>query len=287
MPVILLGNSVTLQDLLPDVLQGWSVEKSIPLTAPKDLYSYIDGGAELYISYGFREALSRTYKKENHPEVLAEVFDLIEPRNAFGVFSQTRENENQQFGEGTYTIPGAVFFWKDRFYISLSTWETTSESSDFIQALGSFIDKKINVKGGIPTLMKYLPEEDLVPFGYLYFHHYIWLNSYYFIADDNLLNINDNTDAILAKYAEAEKRQYLLLIQYINKETAAEAFASFGRGFFPEGLAENCIRLEDNTWLAASLTDNIIIAVFNGTTRQSVNHLLINALNKYSALNHK
>ena len=277
-------NSMLLLDLLPDTLQGWNVDKSIPLTTLKDMYSYMDGGAELYISYGFREGLSRTYKKENQPEVIAEVFDLNESRNAFGVFSQTREKENLRLGQGAYSLPGAVFFWKDQYYFSLSAWESTPETEGFLRALGDYSANKIPVTGEVPALLKLLPEEGLVPFGYLYFHHYIWLNSYYFITDANLLHIEDNTDALLAKYSDAEHRQYLLLIQYNNKENAAEAFASFGQGFFPEGLVDNCIRLEDNTWLAASLSDNMIAAVFNGTTRQSTNQLLINVLRKRRAI---
>jgi hypothetical protein len=251
------------------------------------LYGYIDGGAELYISYGFKEALSCTYKKENQPEVIAEVYDLIEPRNAFGVFSQTREIENLQLGQGAYSLPGAVFFWKDHYYFSLSSWESTPEAESFMLALGDYLDKKIPVTGELPPLLTLLPEEGLVPFGYLYFHHYIWLNSYYFIADNNLLNIDDNTDAVLAKYSGAENRQYLLLVLYRDKETAAKAFASFGRVFFPEGLTENCIRIEDKTWMAAIMRDNCIAAVFKGTTRESANQLLMKVIDKFNTISLK
>jgi hypothetical protein len=280
-------NPMILQDLLPDSLQGWKVVKTTPLTTRNDLYGYIDGGAELYISYGFKEALSCTYKKENQPEVIAEVYDLIEPRNAFGVFSQTREKENLQLGQGAYSLPGAVFFWKDHYYFSLSSWESTPEAEGFIRALGDYIDKKIPFTGELPALLKLLPDEGLVPFGYLYFHHYIWLNSYYFIMDNNLVNIDDNADAVLARYSGAGNRQYLLLIQYLDKDTAAKAFASFGHGFFPEGLVDNCIRLNDNTWMAASLIDKSIFAVFNGTTGESANQLLLKVVDKYKNSNLK
>jgi hypothetical protein len=271
---------MVLKDLLPDTLQGWNVDKTIPLTTHNAMYSYMDGGAELYISYGFKEGLSCSYKKENQPEVIAEVFDLNDSRNAFGVFSQTREKENLRLGQGAYSIPGAIFFWKDQYYFSLSAWESTPDTESFLRALGGYSASKVPGTGELPALVKLLPEEGLVPFGYLYFHHYIWLNSYYFITDANLFHIEDNTDAVLAKYSEAENRQYLLLIQYNSKEDAAEAFTSFGCSFFPEGLVDNCIRLEDKTWLAASLAGRMIIAVFNGTTRQDTHQLLTNVLGK-------
>ena len=269
-----------LKGLLPDHFLDWNAVKTVPLTLPKDLYSYIDGGAELYISYGFGEAISRTYRKEDQIEVVAEIYDLLEPRNAFGVFSQVRETENFQLGQGAYVLPGAVFFWKGRYYISLSAWESTPEAEDFIRSLGAYIDERIAAPGSKPQLLELLPEEGLIPFAYLYFHHYIWLNSYYFISHEDILKINDNTDAVLAKYTDAGNRKYLLLVQYDNRDTAAGAFASFGREFFPEGLTGNCIQFEDKSWMAAALDNHLILAVFNAGTSESASQLLTLALRK-------
>ena len=268
----------SLQDLLPDDLLDWKSERTIPLAVPKVLYAYIDGGAELYISYGFGEALSRTYVKDNQPEVLAEVYDLLEPKNAFGVFSQVRESENLQLGQGAYSIPGAVFFWMDRYYISLSAWEATPEAEEFMRDLGSAIEKKIGKKGNIPAVIGLLPEEGLIPFAYMYFHHYVWLNAYYFISDENLLHMDENTDAVLAKYADGGSRKYLLLVHYKNIEDAGQAFDSFGREFFPEGLTGNCLKLEDSSWMATALVKNVIIAVFNAKTAEGAGQLLNFAL---------
>ena len=274
-----------LNDLLPGSLQGWNIQETTHFSTNRDLYAYINGGAELYISYGFGAALSCIYTSENQPEVLADVYDLLEAGNAFGVFSQTRETENLKLGQGAFSMPGAVFFWKDRYYVSLSTQEPTKEAENFILALGDHIVKKIPGTGNLPALLKFLPEEGLVPFGYLYFHHYIWLNSYYFITDDNVLNIDDSTDAVLARYSGTDERQYLLMIQYASKALASAAYASFGNSFFPEGLTENCILRSDNTWLAACLAENMILAVFNGNSRQSANQLLLKAMEKYHGVN--
>lgn len=271
----------TLLVFLPDAFQGWDADEPVHLNEPKDLYNYIDGGAELYLSYGFKEGLSRTYRKESQPDVTAEIFDLSEARNAFGVFSQTRESENLQLGQGAYSIPGAVFFWKDHYYISLSSWESATDARDLMLALGGFIADKIHGTGEVPVLVKVLPEKGLIPYAYLYFHHYIWLNSYFFISHENLLNIDDTTHALLARYSDGENRKYLLLIQYLNEVTASDAFQSFGRAFFPEGLTDNCLMLEDKSWMAAALKGNLIVAVFNGRTRQSVHLLLDEVQNKY------
>jgi len=276
-----------LTDILPEVLEEWSAEETTPLNTPNDMYGYMDGGAELYLTYGFRQALSRKYRKNGKTEVTAEIYDLIEARNAFGVFSHSRETENLQLGQGAFTLPGAVFFWKDHYYISLSAWESTPETEEFIHTLGLFIDEKIPVTAELPAVVKFLPPEGLVPFGYLYFHHYIWLNAYFYISDNNLLCIDDSTDAVMAKYGDPEKRMYLLIIQYSGQEAAREAFASFGQWFFPSGLTGNCTRLEGGAWLAASTDDRLIAAVFNGLVEQSTRELLMKVMDHYKAINLK
>lgn len=270
-----------LQNFLPDTLSGWQADKTTPLGSPGDLYGYMDGGAELYLSYGFREAISRTYIREGLPEVQVEIYDLAEPRNAFGVFTQSRESENITLGQGGYEMPGAVFFWKDCYFIALSAWESEPASREFMLALGGYIEKLIPGKGSLPQVLRWLPEEGLASFGYIYFRHPVWLNAYYFIAHDNILLIDENTDAVLGKYGDPENRQYLVLVHYPGHEKAERAFASFGKSFFPEGLVDQCIRLEDNTWMAAQCAGRLITAVFNAPSAKEAKLLLMAVEKKY------
>ena len=260
--------------LLPELLDGWTTQKVVPLKNHTDMYNYMDGGAELYISYGFGEALSCTYYKEGQPEVLAEVYDLLTPRNAFGVYTQTRESEISQFGQGTYRIPGALFFWKERYYITISAWESNPVSDAFMDTLAGYIDQKITGTGSVPAIVDLLPKTDRIPHGYKFFHHYVWQNAFFFISDQNLFQMDADTDAIMDRYAEGGDRNYLLLIRYGNSEKAREAFTFFSREFFPGGLTGNCIRRDDGRWLAASVEGTYLIAVFNASTAERASGLL-------------
>jgi hypothetical protein len=259
---------------LPGLIDGWTMNEQLRIDTRDALYDYIDGGAELYISYGFKNALSCRYTKEGQPDVTAEIFDLGSSAEAFGIYSQTRDKEETEYGQGSYYISGAQFFWKGRYWVSLITSETTEESVKLLHSLAAFLDGKLTETGEPPAILSVIPSEELVPGGYLYFHHYIWLNSYYFIASENILGINENTPAILAKYGSPEERLYLLVIRYPDSIQAKQAFAAFGRNFFPEGLVDNCFKLEDNTWIAAGLQSCMLISVFNGKTMEKTRELL-------------
>jgi hypothetical protein len=253
---------------LPGHIDGWTMTEQLLIDTHDALYDYIDGGAELYISYGFRNAISCRYIKEGQPDVTAEIFNLGSSADAFGIYSQTRDREEMEYGQGSYYVSGAQFFWKGKYWVSLITAETTEESEKLLHSLAAYLDEQLAETGEPPAILFVLPAEGLASGGYLYFHHYIWLNSYYFIASENILEVNDSTPAVLAKYGTPQARIYLLVIRYPDRSEAEKEFASFGAHFFPEGLSDHCIRLEDNTWLAAGLKDCLLIGVFNGKTRE-------------------
>lgn len=263
-----------LATLLPEQLDGWTTYKTVPMKNHTDMFNYMDGAAELYISYGFGEALSCTYYLEGQPEVLVEVFDLLTPRNAFGVFTQTRENQISQFGQGTYRIPGALFFWKERYYIAVSAWESNLVADAFVDTLAGHIDKMIAGTGNIPAIVDLLPAEDMIPHGFKYFHHYVWQNAFFFLSDQNLFLIDADTDAVMARYAEGDDRNYLLLISYGSNEKAGDAFAQFSREFFPGGLTGNSTRRDDGRSMAAATEGGYLMAVFNASTADRAAGLL-------------
>jgi len=268
--------------LLPDQLKGWRTSETIPLRSAADMYAYMDGGAELYLSYGFRQAISRRYTNDR-AEVVAEIYDLIESRNAFGVFSQSRENEDLLLGQGGFRLPGALFFWKHHYYISLSAWEPDEEANDFLLLLGKYIEAQISDIGPLPLLVHALPSEGLVPYGFLYFHHYVWLNAYFFISDNNVLLINNDTDALLARYSFGGRRLHLLIVEYPDTALAFKAFESFGLAFFPGGLTGNCVQMSDHTWLAAALSGRLISIAF-GESEVQTRNLMQEAVKQYKII---
>jgi hypothetical protein len=101
------------------------------------------------------------------------------------------------------------------------------------------------------------------------------LNAYYFIADHNILNIDEHTDAVLAKYGDAADRLYLLLVEYPDEEKAAEACARFREKYAPElNPLDPFVRLEDGSWFSTWKQGKKLGAVFNGNTREKTEELL-------------
>ncbi len=267
----------SITDLLPNSIEDWSPQGTDKVYTPENLYDYIDGGAELYLSYGMKEVASRIITRDDS-EIRIEIFDMIEAKNAFGVFTHTRTHNEMQYGQGSQYFTGAQIFWKDNYFIAITANDDNESIQSAIELIANEIDSNILSEGEIPTIINLLPDDELEPDGYLYFHHYIWLNSFYYIANDNFLNLNTTTDAVLAKYGAKDHRRYLLIVKYPDNESAAKANNSF-RELLQEtnNLVE---RIEDKSWLGATYIQKYLVAVFNADTQESALNLIKKAETK-------
>jgi len=259
---------------VPDALEGWQVSAKDHTYNRDTLYEYIDGGAELYLSYGFAHVINRTYSKPGQPDMVVDLFDMGTSQNAYGVFSHSREAIDNTFGQGSQYAEGLLLFWKDRYYISILTFPETDESKRAIFDLAGKIESAIAKEGPLPEILKLLPAQLLIEESIRYFHHHAWLNSHYFVADKNILHINDTTDALLAKYGANKKWYLLLLLQYKNAKDAKYARSDFVKYYLPELSGRRAVQIEDGTWTACQLTRNTLIIVFNASQEDNALQLI-------------
>ena len=260
--------------LLPDTVLGWKVAREDGRYGRDTLYDYIDGGAELYLSYGFKGVINRIYVKANQPDMVVDIFDMDTSQNAYGVFSHSMETVETRFGQGSQSSEGLVLFWKGPYYISIMAHPETAESKKALFDLAKKIDGAIAEEGPLPALLNLLPPGDLIRESIRSFHHHAWLNSHYFVADQNILHIDDTTDALLAKYGEGKKRSLLLLIQYRDDKAARSAYDNFVKQYLPELSQKKSVRIEDGTWTACHLAGSLLMAVFNAQKEEQAVHLI-------------
>src|SRR4030067_1939643 len=94
---VTLGQDTTqtsLRSLLPE-LKGWSLTETPATFLPGTLFEYIDGAAENYLSYGFRELVVGNYKEHRVAATLTvEVYDMGGGTEAFGIYRSERYPES-------------------------------------------------------------------------------------------------------------------------------------------------------------------------------------------------
>ena len=126
-----------------------------------DLYRYMDGGADIYLKYGLVAMAHREYKSAG-VETTADVFDMGEPLQAFGIYSAERSPEYHfiDIGAEGYSSESTLNFLQGRYYVRL-----TAFGDGAAPALDSFaraISRKIGGDRSLPGLLDMLPRENRV-----------------------------------------------------------------------------------------------------------------------------
>ena len=140
-----------------------------PAAAPEryvrdSLYGYIDGGAELYLPYGFENVeVGHFTRTPGIParEIAVEIYRMASPLDAFGIFSVQREGDEKSSATlppFNWILPWQAAFVKGPYYVTVQGVPADDEG---VQAMASIIARRIEPSGDIfagPPLLA-LPEE--------------------------------------------------------------------------------------------------------------------------------
>ena len=263
-----------LRNLLPSIEKGWKAEDPRIFTRGT-LFDYMNGGAELYLSYNLERLLVQEYSSGEN-SILVEICEMESSEDAFGLFSLNQQEETLSIDQGASYGFGVLALWKDRYVAKITDLEGRDVNKDLIVSLGNRIAEKIKNKGKEPELLKRIPQENLLDQSVRYFHQEIILNNLYFLSKEDILNLSDKTDAILASYEFDNEDLRLLLIQYADTMESRRAFESFNQNHLKTAISSlsNLQQVGENLFTAAELKDRYLIVVLEGSTRESVKELL-------------
>ncbi len=258
---------------LPENIDGWKIFTDRTYNN-ETLYNYIDGGAELFLSFGFTKVFNRIYSRDNQPDIMVDIFYMNTSYDAFGVFSFSSGKIENNFGQQSQESRGAIIFWKNNFYVSIISNIETEESKKAVIKIAKLIEESIAETGPLPAIIEYLPAELLDKESIRYFRHYVWLNAHYFISNENILNIDQNTQAVLSLYNEKNNKPVLLVIKYSTGREAAGAKEKFIKNYNLKLKNNDVLKDSKNKWIGIELVNNFFIGVFNSASKESVYKLL-------------
>ncbi|MDX9846744.1 MAG: hypothetical protein RBT74_07180 [Tenuifilaceae bacterium] len=107
------------------------------------LWGYINGGADIYLEYGFKELMAQNFVWESEP-FKVDVYVMANPEAAFGIYSISKFSCKAEGKAGTYSCinPYQVQVAHGNLYVSVIAYNGTSRSME----LATQIAKKIVAK---------------------------------------------------------------------------------------------------------------------------------------------
>lgn len=211
-----------LAGLAPE-MAGWARTEAPRSFFPDNLFEYINGAAESYLSYDFRELLVVDLEKKGPDATLTvEIYDMGVPLNAFGIFAAERYPENTPvaLGELGYIEGEALNFLAGRYYVKMLAFGLGPDADAVLLAVGGKIAEGARKIGGpslLPALVRAFPAGGLIARSERYikknFMGYEFLHDGYVAAyrsgerdlEGFYVDAGPEAEALLDKFLEALK----------------------------------------------------------------------------------
>ena len=263
----------SLADRIPREVVGLRAEKD-SVYDRSTLFDYIDGGAEPYLHYGFQRALVRRFVRPGQPAVTADVFDMGEARNAYGIFTFEREGDEAGIGQDSEFEGGFLRFWKGPLFVSVLAERDAPETRSAVLEIGRAVAGAITETGPRPEVVDRLPKPGLLPNRVRYFRDHLLLTYHYYIADANILHIGQQTEVALATYWTEKGNLRLLLVRYPTPQEAGAALDEFLKAYAPEATAGEGVQTEDGGWVMAERNEELLAIVFDAPSPEQARSLI-------------
>jgi hypothetical protein len=253
---------------IPKQIGEWKVEGKDQVYDRQTIFKYIDGGAELYLAYDFRQVFSRKFTGPGNSEIILDLYDMGTSSDAYGIFTSEREDEDVNIGQGSEFGGGLLRFWKGCVFVSILNNGGGESADKAVLELGKAVDEVLPSTGPEPDLLKFLPQQNLNRKKTRYFHEPLLLDKHYYVSHENLLNLNSKTDCVLAEYPVDEKDALIFLfIRYENYSQAKAAYDRFIKIYMPEAK-DGVAQMENKKWTMAVLDRNFVRIVFESPDKK-------------------
>ncbi len=273
------GLAMDLGPKIPKQVLDWKASGQDAVYDRKTLYDYMDGGAEVYLAFDFRQVFVRKYADAANNEIVLDVYDMGSPAEAFGMFSCDRQDPAAGIGQGSEYGPGLLRFWRGRYFVSITVAGDEDKAEKAVLDLGKAVVPLLGPDGAPPALLADLPAEGLKADRASYFHDHVHLSNRYFISAENVLGLDAKTECAFAEYAlPGGDSARLLLVRYPSAERARAAEAAFRKALLPGAGADGTFLTEKKKWSAVRTRENVLAAVFEATSKDYAGRLAAAAL---------
>jgi hypothetical protein len=109
----------------------------------KKLFDYMNGGAELYLAFGFVDIGVRNFEQDA-TKATVEIYQMGSQDDAYGIYAMAASGKPVDVGVPATLSPGMLSFFKGRFYVRVVAKSDPAKAMDLLSKLGE------KVAAGLP-----------------------------------------------------------------------------------------------------------------------------------------
>lgn len=145
-------------------IEGWSPAGEVSTFTPETLWEHINGAAETFFQYGFKELKTAELSNES-VTVAVGVYEMGSPLNAYGIYRTELPEDSATVkigGQALISAPYQALMVKDRFYVKVDVYEgeiNDATGRSILEAVASGLPGR----NGMPEVFDTLPTQGQVP----------------------------------------------------------------------------------------------------------------------------
>ena len=151
------------EKLFPEI-EGFTKKGKIETYTPDTLFEYINGAADLFLSYDFKQLYTLGYEKGEESSLTIDIYRHEDSANCFGIYSQEKPDEGKflKLGAQGYYEEGILNFFKGPFYVKISSFDLGKDDYSLLFSVARSIGGIIKSGGEFPEELKFFPEKGKV-----------------------------------------------------------------------------------------------------------------------------
>lgn len=245
--------------------KGWKKAGRMLQYTSKNLYDRINGGAELFMEFGFERLLIQHYLKDS-TEISAEVYQMECPAAALGIYLTKCGNETPVASIPTRNTGNRFQFTllKGNCFIFINNF---SGDNDFIPTMTTLAQQVLERIPEQPpvALFQNLPQQNLIEGSERLIRGPYALQPIFTFGSGDILQLSRKVFALVADYLTDDEKKYtFLFIPYPDKNAAVAAYQNLIQNLDPyltiKNQSTNGFLFQDyqNKYGRVNLKENVI-----------------------------
>jgi hypothetical protein len=215
------------QDIKLPALSGFKIVTSYPVYTADNLWDFINGAADNYLSLGFENVHIAEYKKGKNV-IKLEIYKHKDEIQTFGIYASERSPSFDfvKIGAQGYKTEGSLNFFKGDYYVKIRTYSKSEKVMKSLETLATKVSDVLSGSSDMPSLLKELPAEGKKA------------NEETYIKE-SVLGHEYLTGALKAPYEIENSRFSIFLLKKNSNEEAAKTVTAYLRsaGLEPDNPA--------------------------------------------------
>jgi len=212
--------------LLPQdgFLGAWKKSDPPKRFTEADLYGYIDGGAELFLEYGFEQLTVQKYRN-GADDFTVEAYRMTDPAAALGIYLMKAGKETRAVGfrERHTANRYQLMLCRNRYFVIVNNLAGREALASVQVKFASYIAGKLPPPSPVGEL-QLLPREGLVPGSARLVRGAYGLQAVYTLGDGDILLLERKRSAASGDYKSAKGSYTLIVAGYADAAQAGRAF---------------------------------------------------------------